>query len=387
MIVSRSPVIFLAYANDRVEPERYLRDLVNEVRQIRQHLEAAAVPPYEIVIRPNATLDDIMGVFSQYEGRVQVFHYAGHADSLQIMLEANDGQQAPVGIDGFSKYLGSREGLRFIFLNGCATYAHAEALVGEGVLAVLATSVAISDRVAADFAQLFYQALGTRKTLQQSFREAEAQALIRQDQGKGVRGLYLDPEEAPEAFPWAILGEGGRWRLRTHRVGARGPLIPLMCDRDPQVEVFQDKLEDLLADTTHPPHTFLLHGPHHARLSSLTRRFIEADTRYYTERLFGVAQGVIYAYKAPDWPYTGDLELRKRNLKRSLARAVNIPELKGVEWSAPDLMALHHDRTGTVIFRHQISAAKWDGLQARLLEWYIGKFWNVPPGDFPAQYL
>lgn len=387
MTVSRAPVIFLAYANDRIDPANYLRDLVAEIRAIRQIIQAEASPPYELVVRPNATLEDIIEVFSAHEGRVQIFHFAGHADSLHLMLEQPDGDRAAVGQAGFTHYLSSREGLRFVFLNGCMTYAHAELMAKAGLPAVLATSRRIQDRAAMEFATAFYEALGTRKTLQQAFREAEAQTLLRLDKGEGVRGLYLEPQQAVEVFPWALLGEGTRWRIRTHRAGARGPLIPLMCDRDPQVEVFRDKLETLLTDQSHPPHLFLLHGTRNQRLSSLSRRLVEADIRYYSEQMFGMERGVVHSYHVPEWPTTGELDLRQRNLKRNISRALNLKGLKGAEWSAHELMQRHHDRAGTVVIRHQIAAESWDSTQLELLDWYIGQFWQMPADVYVSQYL
>ena len=82
------PVIVLAFANEQ-EGRRYLRDLPGELRQLQAILEAAERKGLcELVVRPNATLDQIFDVFTEHRDRVAIFHYGGHAGEDRLLLEA-----------------------------------------------------------------------------------------------------------------------------------------------------------------------------------------------------------------------------------------------------------------------------------------------------------
>lgn len=381
-----SPVIFLAYANDRIAPERYLRNLVSEVRTIRRLLEHKVSPPYQVIVRGNATIQDIEEVFERNEGRVVLFHYAGHANDVQLMLESETGTGAPVGLEGFSRFLGNQKNLQLVFLNGCATRAHADALVNAGVPAVIATSDIISDRAAAIFSERFYQRLADRRTIRKSFEDAEIRTQGQLTTGRDYRSLYIPGEEKGE-FPWLLLGDGINWRLSLRRSDAKGSVIPYLCDRDRQVEVFRDKLEILMADTSHPPHIFILHGSREERHRSLVRRLKDVDIRQSAEHVYGPETGLVYFYEARDWPYTGDLKMRQRNLQRSLAVSCELPGIIGSGWKAEDLITFQSRKGGIVVFQHTIFADKWDSVTQQLLRWYTREFWNVSQGPEISQFI
>ncbi len=106
------PVIFLAFANDRVDDVAYLRNLPNEQRGIREALkDAQKTGLCEIVERSNATIKDITDIFGepQYQNRIAMFHYGGHANGYQLLLESMDGSHSPAHRDGFSSFLGRQQ--------------------------------------------------------------------------------------------------------------------------------------------------------------------------------------------------------------------------------------------------------------------------------------
>ena len=77
MKADQRPVVLLAYANDRVDPSRHLRNLSEEMRRIREALPRAEVAGHcEVLHEPNATADSIFEVFqnAQYRNRVAIFH-------------------------------------------------------------------------------------------------------------------------------------------------------------------------------------------------------------------------------------------------------------------------------------------------------------------------
>lgn len=97
-------VIFLAFANDRDNTLRYLRNLPDEARRLREVLEAAEKADLcEVVVRTNCTAEDIFKVFQdpQYRKRITIFHYGGHANGYQLLLESASGQAVAANAVGF----------------------------------------------------------------------------------------------------------------------------------------------------------------------------------------------------------------------------------------------------------------------------------------------
>ena len=85
------PVVFLAFANEQ-EGRRDLRDLPEESRQLQSIMQDAEDRGlYELVVRTNATLDQIDEVFRRHGSRVAIFHFAGHADADRLLLESASG--------------------------------------------------------------------------------------------------------------------------------------------------------------------------------------------------------------------------------------------------------------------------------------------------------
>ena len=380
MSLDSAPVLLLAYANDRVSPDSYLRNLVSEVHAIRDALYERAVPPYRIEVADHASLNDLIRLFDRYEGRIEVFHYAGHADSLSLMLE-QDGEHEFAGTEGFARLLGEQNGLKLVFLNACATEAHANAILRAGIPTVIATDTLISDRAAAMFAERFYQRLGDGKSIDKAFKHAEIKtetALVRQGD---TRSLFLEEVAGSDpGIPWRIYGTGRLWKLRSRKKQKNhGSIVPLMCDRDRQVELFRDKLENILTDSPHLPQFYVIHGGRMERHRSLVQRFREVDIRYHSERLFGQELGFVRFYQVKDWPSTADLGLRQRNLLRALSYELDVPELAGSQWQAQDLVQTMNGRGGTFVFQHTILGEKWNTKSMQLMDWYVREFWNLKP--------
>jgi len=377
------PVFFLAYANDRSDPDRYLRNLVNEVRAIRDALEDKIVPPYRIEVRPNATLNEIIEVFDRYEGQVKIFHYAGHADSLRLMFEEDQQHEGFASQEGFTRLLASQKGLKLAFLNGCTTENHALSLVEAGIPAVVATSNLINDSAALLFAERFYQQIGNLKSVERSFKDAEikVQTALGGEQGGGVRALYWETgKELPDTFPWHLYGEQIQWKpvIRKGRKGSsQGSIVHLMVDRDRQAEPFRDSCDRILENDTHPPQFYVIHGSRNEKHRSLVTRFKEANIRYSAERILGEENGIVHFYDIKEWPYIGEVAMRQRNLKRSIAKAIEYDGLAGSNWDGKDLIERQKSRGQVVVFQHTISAIKWDTQTLKLIRWYIADFWEI----------
>ena len=206
---AQRPVVFLAFANDRDDSVGYLRNLPDESRRLREVLEPAERAGLcEIVVRSNCTAADIFKVFqdSRYRNRIAILHYGGHANGYQLLLESADGKTAAADGNGLAGFLAQQNGLQLVFLNGCSTRQHADSLLAANVSAVLATSIAIDDKVATNFAAQFYQGLAGGTSIRVAYHEAAS--VVQTAIGKDFRGLYFGPRQdaqvAQNAFPWDL---------------------------------------------------------------------------------------------------------------------------------------------------------------------------------------
>ncbi len=378
-----SPVILIAYANDRIDPANYLRDLVNESRIIRQLFEDKLSPQFRIEVRGNASLDDILRVFDRYEGRVVLFHFAGHAGELQLMLESDLGHPEIANMEGFTRLIANQQGLQLVFLNGCATFQTAEAIHTQGIPSVIATSEAINDHAALRFAERFYDRFTDNKSVEDAFQDAEIKVQTQLMPQGDYRAMYWE-DQAENRFPWNLYSSAADWTLLSsinneyQKVPAPPPAqtLYLLVDRDPQAEPFKDQLENLLSNQNEQPHFFFLLGPREEKHRSLVKRFRETDIRYNTERIYGALEGLVFTYDVRDWPVIGELEMRQRNLKRSIARSLDFPGITGGYWDQEVLLELLKERKGAITFQHNISGDKWDRETVQLIDWYIGDFWT-----------
>lgn len=218
------PLFLLAFANDRDDRLKYLRNLPEELKRITASLDQAKLLELcDYIPLANATLQEILDTFQkkEYRNRIAVFHYGGHANSLQWMLETSEGGAEAINVAGLAAFLGQQRGLELIFLNGCSTQKQVEAF-GATVPMVIATSQAIDDHVAMDFASRFYQGLAAGAHVQSAYKEAES--AVRAAGDGTVRHLYaVDAQQAlaeiqEERWPWELhFKKGaeaeGHWNL------------------------------------------------------------------------------------------------------------------------------------------------------------------------------
>lgn len=222
----QNPVVCLAYANERT-PHGFLRQLTVELKDIMNALEGSVRQErLHLKVIPAVTQEEIANVFQDewYEGRVQIFHYGGHADEDELWLETEDGGNQSFFSLGLARFLGVQEGLKLVFLNGCATREHADLLLKANIPAVIATSRKINDKQARQFAETFYKGLASGASIEEAFGEAEGM-MLGQYGPKGHAGdisrsiFWEDLTEEKPGFPWRLfLREenswiAARWRL------------------------------------------------------------------------------------------------------------------------------------------------------------------------------
>ncbi len=226
MRTSPRPVVLFAFANNRMDPALYLRNLPEEQRRVREAMTAAEQSGLcEIVERANATAAEVFDVFldARYRDRVAIFHFGGHAGSGALLFESPEGAPRIAHAAGLARFLGAQRGLALVFLNGCSTQGQAQGLLAAGVPVVIATSQAILDSLATELSARFYQALASGAPLRAAFEEATAavQALT----GDLPEGTYANLLPAPllplvqDWWPWDLHVAPGaeeevrRWSL------------------------------------------------------------------------------------------------------------------------------------------------------------------------------
>lgn len=234
MNATRPLAVFFAFANDRSGGARYLRNLPEEQRHVREAMEAAVEAGLcEVVERSNATIDEVLDVFQDpdYRDRIAVFHFGGHAGGAELLMESAAGEATVAHAGGLARFLGGQRGLELVFLNGCSSRGQVQGLLDAGVPAVVATSEAIDDVVATEFSARFYKALASGAPIRTAY--AEAQAAVETRQGEPARGTYrsfVPDEVAEDRWPWDLYIAPGaedrvaRWSLP---LAARDPLFGL----------------------------------------------------------------------------------------------------------------------------------------------------------------
>jgi len=237
------PVIILAFANEREAGNRYLRNLPRELNALKTILERAGEAELcELEILPNATLAMLADTLRKpkYQGRIAIFHFSGHANSLELLLEQDDGGAQAAHAAGLLPMLADINSLQLVFLNGCYSIQQANALKEKGVPAVVGTVQAVSDTLATELSIHFYEGLADGLPIDKAWLWATREAVAgrgEEDWGKYYelqqRGVRIEAAEG--RFPWELLyrdpnGEAPGWNLPT---AAGNPLfgLPPIPDR------------------------------------------------------------------------------------------------------------------------------------------------------------
>jgi WD40 repeat protein len=218
----QKPVIFLAFANDKEDNARYLRNLPKELDGLRKALlPAVQAGLCEVVERASATIEQMLDTFqdSRYKDRIAIFHYGGHADGYQLLLEQLDGSHGVAHGAGLVSFFAKQKGLKLVFFNGCSTQQQTLELVEAGVPAVIGTSSAIGDDIATNLSIRFYNGIAHGLSIDKAWLEAIDYIKIQQgyDKGKGevnTRGLFRKDKKATEApppdrLPWDMYYKQG----------------------------------------------------------------------------------------------------------------------------------------------------------------------------------
>jgi hypothetical protein len=216
-----TPILLLAFANDRIDETRHLPNLANEAKRLRAALDQPGhTLEYQVEVRENIEQGELLTCFqdARWRNRIMLLHFAGHADDAHLLFDTAPGAATPIVAKALAKFLRSHDNLRLLFLNGCSTAAQAQAFLDAGLQAVIATNQAIRDDVALDFAERFYRGLAGGATLQDAFEEAAAAIEMKFD--SPTRTLRDDAPAMPAgpAWPWTLHIRPDAEAIRTWRL-------------------------------------------------------------------------------------------------------------------------------------------------------------------------
>lgn len=209
----RKPVILLAFANDLTGGGGYLRNLSQERRCIEEALGRVG-DRARIVVHSGVRIDDLFDLLDAHNDDIVIFHFGGHAEAKALVLEDDHGRPELAHMAGLAKRLGNLPSLSLIFLNGCSTRSHVEALRLHSNAPIIATDESIVDEYASLFANRFYRALSVNRPVDEAFNNAESELTARK--GFVASAVYRPeiterrmirafgcPDPAPE-WPWHL---------------------------------------------------------------------------------------------------------------------------------------------------------------------------------------
>jgi hypothetical protein len=196
-------VFLIAYANDQDNP---IEKVKAEAEVIQDLLKKNNEGEIEVHLIPDANVEKIWHFFEQHYSRIIAFHFAGHANGSGIFLD-KDQQATTAALAGLMM---QAKKMKFVFLNGCATKPLVTYLHKAGVQSIIATSSAINDVTAYDFAVHFYSPLSSYWTIGAAFNFAKSFVITRPENARSFLtglsrqiGIPLDVEENGE-LPWGI---------------------------------------------------------------------------------------------------------------------------------------------------------------------------------------
>lgn len=197
------PTILLVSAND---PDNRLNQLSNEAKEIQRTLNKAYGKAYDVVLTPDASIQDLIEELKIPHREIEVLHYAGHADSTFIQLA-----DASAEAEALAEKLQRLQSLKLVFLNGCATRGQVAFFHRAGIPFVIATSCKIGDDKAYWVATQLYQYLCLGRSLREACEEVETDVrkLHKKADFAAERGVVVRDRDVETDFPWGLYCKPG----------------------------------------------------------------------------------------------------------------------------------------------------------------------------------
>ena len=225
------PIVFLASANDKTEHLALLKAEIDSIDRSLRQLDRQGF--IRVKRDETVTAIDLIDHLSTFQDQIVIFHFAGHAGEGILNLD-----DQPVQAKGLADFFQGQNTLKLAFLNGCSTREQVRLLFDAGVPAVIATSVAVNDDSAKLFAEVFYDSLSKKYTVERAFHFAQAAVkLTRQDAPDAEIFRGIQKTTATEDFPWGLYvnedaEEVLNWRLHHyHQQGLPTNVLRLIDDK------------------------------------------------------------------------------------------------------------------------------------------------------------
>lgn len=222
----KPPVALFLFSNDL---SRFLPAVEKERKIIEEALEHLAdTNRLKVVARSSVSVQEAFRLFNRYQGRIILFHFAGHAEGqgLQFNKTFTDNELGrTVGLEGLFRREAAEGRLQLVFLNGCYTNAQLKLLRAAEVPSIIATHHAADDLKAVAFARQFYRFFAnadleepfdeTSPTLEEAFKYALAslKAIHPVDSRQVERGIAFNFSEEMSGQPWVLESINPSWRL------------------------------------------------------------------------------------------------------------------------------------------------------------------------------
>lgn len=386
------PVILLAFADSR--------DDLPQVQEERRVLDDLLGAHFNVEQKDAATHPRIEDTFRSYGRAVRIFHFGGHANGQQLALLASDGQDGAAYVRGVANLIGRQKGVELVFLNGCSTKDQVDFFLKARIPAVIATTAPVSDKVARQFAELFYKNFtsGTgRCPLSEAFDDAQAQLESRYANYPQMysRSLSWGEEKFESQFPYELhlrSDQAGKLCLLDLELPHEGdpakevpPLAHLLLDRDDPNERFEDHVKDGLNSKQRKPIACLVHGEEIELPMRLCQRFREFTVRETFRKLDEELIESRYESKSIEMPRSGDFKRKHKafdRIKESLKVELDLEDVsaRDIRDLTADQVIVHFDKhLRIVLLQHDLYAGDWNPQSSpALLRTYINDFWNIP---------
>lgn len=223
-----SPVALVLFSNDL---DNFLPSVERERKMIEEALENYSdTNRLKVVARSSVSIQEVFRLFNRYQGRIALFHFAGHAEGGGLQLNKDVSENETGRAEGLAD-LFRREVedgiLQLVFLNGCSTLPQLDGLKAAGVPSVVATRCPIQDNKALQLARQFYrtlagadqaQAFDKPATIRQAFDQAIAYIktsvqVETKTQDRGIVLDFIDGEKELNAVPWTLYSNNEGWTL------------------------------------------------------------------------------------------------------------------------------------------------------------------------------
>lgn len=375
---SRKPYILLTFANPLKIPAEYLPSLKKESSLVYKHLEKYAVEDQCDVNRiSGATVEQIFDTVEKWQLRkdLVIFHFGGHASGEELLLDTPDGNSKSANATGLAGLLGSLPSLKLVFLNGCSTKGQVHLLLEKGVKVVIATSTAIQDKMAVDFAGRFYQNLSQGESIIRSFDRARdfiSSEYSYQIQGpRSFRKMTFKKTTEEDKTPWGIYYHEEskdflNWILpKTRQIKEDGfnDVDILACNRSAQNSLFSNKFMTFRG--VKKVQTFFIHGKAKQSPHGLFMRFVFEHIETAYERIF---------YKIATVNEAQELEQAKTNLLVAIFRAVELEpnHYKRTELTLSNLTkAPALTDVQCVAIKIKVYSSSWKTFTEEFINWFM----------------